>query len=172
MVVLYFSCNFDVVVWRGEPCLPTLPLWPEVTLLFYLNSFIKFTWCSIQSQDSLLVLSFWPPNINFSTLLDNFYFIHVTSKFLSVSNFHMPPKLCTSYTYDWNISSLTCMTTIYTVSDLARTGFSWPPLCLAMIRLFMLSKYPYILQSRPVSHCCNCWFSCLWCLVHLWTYTA
>ena len=30
MVVLYFSCNFDVVVRRGEPCLPMLPSWLEV----------------------------------------------------------------------------------------------------------------------------------------------
>ena len=29
MVVLYFSCNFDVVVWRGQPCLPTSPSWQE-----------------------------------------------------------------------------------------------------------------------------------------------
>ena len=31
MVVLYFSCNFYVVVWRGEPCLLTSPSWSEVS---------------------------------------------------------------------------------------------------------------------------------------------
>ena len=30
MIVLYFSCNFDVSVWGGELCFPTLPSWPEV----------------------------------------------------------------------------------------------------------------------------------------------
>ena len=29
MIVLYFNCNFDVGVWRGKLCLPTLPSWPE-----------------------------------------------------------------------------------------------------------------------------------------------
>ena len=29
MVVLYFSCNFDVVVRGGKPCLPMPPFWPE-----------------------------------------------------------------------------------------------------------------------------------------------
>ena len=29
MVVLYFSWNFDVVVWRGEPRLPMSPSWLE-----------------------------------------------------------------------------------------------------------------------------------------------
>ena len=30
MIVLYFSCNFDVVVWEGELCFPMPPSWPEV----------------------------------------------------------------------------------------------------------------------------------------------
>ena len=34
MVVLYFSCNFDVVVRGDEPCLPTPLSWPEVPALF------------------------------------------------------------------------------------------------------------------------------------------
>ena len=29
MAVLYFSCNFDVVVQRRKPCLPKSPSWPE-----------------------------------------------------------------------------------------------------------------------------------------------
>ena len=41
MIVLYFSCNFDKVVQRGEPCLPTLPSWPEVFLINYLERI----WC-------------------------------------------------------------------------------------------------------------------------------
>ena len=28
--VLWSSCNFSVVVWRGEACLPMLPSWPEI----------------------------------------------------------------------------------------------------------------------------------------------
>ena len=33
MVVLYFSCNFDVVVRRGEPCLLMPPSGPESKLV-------------------------------------------------------------------------------------------------------------------------------------------
>ena len=39
MVVLYFSCNFLVVVRRGEPCLPMSPSWSEApSKSFYLLS--------------------------------------------------------------------------------------------------------------------------------------
>ena len=34
MVVLHFSCNFDVVVQRGEPCLTMSPSWPEALTIF------------------------------------------------------------------------------------------------------------------------------------------
>ena len=43
MVVLYFSCNFDVVVWRGEPCLSISPSWLEAcTEGFYIVSITSF----------------------------------------------------------------------------------------------------------------------------------
>ena len=37
MVVLYFSCNFNVVLWEGEMCLPMLPSWLKVLSLIILN---------------------------------------------------------------------------------------------------------------------------------------
>ena len=44
MVVLYFSCNFDVVVQGGELCLTMLPSCPEVSYPFmqFLCHFMKF----------------------------------------------------------------------------------------------------------------------------------
>ena len=36
MVVLYFSCKFDVVVQRGDPCLCTMPSWLEVFAFIFL----------------------------------------------------------------------------------------------------------------------------------------
>ena len=48
MVVLYFSYNFDVVVWKGQPYLPMSPSWPEpasfsfVLVCFVLSGFFSF----------------------------------------------------------------------------------------------------------------------------------
>ena len=35
MIVVYFSCNFDVSVRKGKPCLPTAPLDPKIEISFY-----------------------------------------------------------------------------------------------------------------------------------------
>ena len=43
MVVLYLSCNFDVVVWRGEPCLPMSPSWREAPIGKHSNRYQPYT---------------------------------------------------------------------------------------------------------------------------------
>ena len=43
MVVILFSCNVDVVVWRGKPCLPVLLSWVEVSTLI-LSGPLLFQW--------------------------------------------------------------------------------------------------------------------------------
>ena len=45
----YFSGNFDVVVWRGEPCLPTPSSWLEISSVFSFNyqALGKKIWCFI-----------------------------------------------------------------------------------------------------------------------------
>ena len=53
MGVLYFSCNFDVVVQRGEPCLSMLPSWPEVPPDAFLNLIFLLVTLSFLSLEGL-----------------------------------------------------------------------------------------------------------------------
>ena len=58
LAVLHCSCTFDVLVWRGEPYLPTSPTWPEArTLLFQDNILLLHGskgFCTLRHSCSLL----------------------------------------------------------------------------------------------------------------------
>ena len=75
IVVLCFSCNFDMVVQRGEPYLPTFPSWPEAPQNLFLYRFRYSTF-------TILVLTVWATvwQMLLSTLID--LLIHFTQQIL------------------------------------------------------------------------------------------
>ena len=161
MVVLYFSCHFEVVVQRCDPCLPMLPSWSTFFIsawsFFFLSFLSFFIWLSIliiiiltSTSDKLLA------SISFSSFSGRFYCSFIWGLFLSlhILSVFLYLFLCVRLIHKES-GSAPCQTLCVTGSGLSVGAISNPHLLASSARPGVAEKAK--LHSQAGFYHCQAW---------------